>query len=166
SDFTEDMHQEITDLAPDVLAWQPDPEANSIGVTLWHVSRWLDLITVRAIQNRPPEEEQWHTQGWTEKTGYDPRGVGLNGFGAITGYSLAEVKAVPKLTAPDLLGYLDQVSGALQDQLRTISTGTLHQPSPGLDGSRTIYNWVKPILKGCFRHAGEIQALKALQSRI
>jgi len=158
-----EMRNEIETLSKETLSWQPAPESNSIGVTVWHVCRWLDLLAVRAIQNRTQAEEQWFTRGWAEKTGYDPRGIGLNGFGAITGYTWAEVEAIPKLTADDLVTYLDQVVGALQGQLQSLSTETLHQPSPGLGGTRSIYDWLKAILKGWLRHLGEIQTLKAIK---
>ena len=100
-DFAHDVRSEIEDLSPEDLAWQTDPQANSIGVTVWHVSRWLDLLTVRALQNRSPEEEQWHTEGWAAKTGYDPRGIGYRGLGAITGYTWEEVQAIPPLSADE-----------------------------------------------------------------
>src|SRR5262245_47420141 len=102
-DYARDMRREIEGLTPEALAWQPDSQGNSIGVTVWHSSRWLDLVNVRALQNRPQAEEQWFTRGWAEETGYDPRGVGSQGFGAVTGYTWAEVEAIPALPASALL---------------------------------------------------------------
>ncbi len=164
-DFARDMRREIEPLSTEDLSWQPDPQANSIGITVWHVSRWLDLLLVRILQNRPPEEEQWHVQGWAARTGYDPHGIGYQGFGAVTGYTWEEVQAIPALSAGDLLAYLDQASTALHEYLRGLSSETLHQPTLGLKGTRTAYGWVKPVLKGCLGHLGEIQALKAMIAR-
>ena len=160
-----DIRREIEDLPIEALTWQSGPQANSIGVTVWHVSRWLDLIAVRALQNHPAKEEQWHTKGWAAKTGYNPQGIGENGFGAVSGYTWEEVEAIPNLSAAELLTYLDQVTGALRTHLQTMSSETLHQPALGFAGSRTAYDWIKPILKGCLKHLGEIQALKAMQTR-
>jgi hypothetical protein len=80
----------VTGLSRAELAWRPDAQGNSIGVTVWHYSRWLDLLVIRLLKNKPAEEEQWHTQGWMTRTGYDPRGIGFGGLGAITGYTQKE----------------------------------------------------------------------------
>src|SRR5687767_10012777 len=76
-DIARDTRSEIEVLAPEVLNWQPDPDANSIGLTVWHYTRWLDLLSVRVFDNRAQHEEQWFMQGWAHRTGYDPTGHGL-----------------------------------------------------------------------------------------
>jgi hypothetical protein len=122
-------------------------------------------VDARVLHNRPQEDEQWFTRGWKEKTGYDPRGIGYRGFGAITGYSLDEMKRVPEMSANDLLAYLDQVCSTLATSLSVVSTEALHQPASLFNGERTAYQWIKPILKGSLGHVGEIQALKEMQKR-
>jgi|GEM_PF-881924 len=164
-DFASKMRREVGPLTHEELYWQPDAEANSIGVTVWHVSRWLDLLTVRALENRPPDDEQWHTRGWLDKTGYDPRGVGYGGLGAITGYTLEEVAAIPRLSSDDLLAYLDQVCEALREHLLAMPAGALHDIAPGLGGKYTPYDWLKMLMPGCYGHLGEIQALRAMHAR-
>src|SRR5260370_30284396 len=104
-------------LSPTELAWRPDAQGNSIGVTVWHYSRWLDLLVVRFLQNRSAGEEQWHTQGWATRTGYDPRGIGFAGLGAITGYTQEEVAAIPQMSGEELLAYLDQACTVLRQYL-------------------------------------------------
>jgi hypothetical protein len=37
--------------------------------------------------------------------------------------------------------------------------------TPGLDGERTTYSWLRPVIQGCLGHIGEIQTLKTLQTR-
>src|SRR5258708_38802066 len=96
------VRREVEGLSYEELTWQPDAEGNSIANTVWHFSRWLDLLTVRAFENRPPEEELWHTRGWAEKTGYDPRGIGFQGFGALTDYTQEEVAAGAVLGCSEL----------------------------------------------------------------
>ena len=147
------------------MTWQPDTEGNSITITVWHFSRWLDLLTVRALENRPPEEEQWQTRGCAQKTGYDPRGIGYQGFGALTDYTQEEVAAIPVLSADELLTYLDQVCEALRQHLLSLPEEALYQPAMGLGGRRTPYQWIKSILLGSYGHLGEIEALKAMQGR-
>jgi hypothetical protein len=164
-DLARATRREITDLTPEALAWQPDPLANDIGVTVWHMARWLDMLTVQVLQGRPAEEEQWHTRHWAEQTGYDPRGIGYRGLGVITGYTPAEVAAVPRLSAETLLIYLDDTAKALADYLLALPPDALEGQAPGLGGDHTVYDWIKGVLMGAFGHIGEIQAFKALRSR-
>ena len=160
-----DVRAEVAELSSEELSWQPDPEANNIGVTVWHFSRWLDMLAIQALANRPAAEELWQTRGWAARTGYDPRGIGYRGLGLLTGYTQAEVAAVPHLTASQVLEYLEQASGALREQLLALPSGALYQPTPGLGGKRTVYDLLISILTGCFGHVGEIEALKAMRAR-
>ena len=82
------------------LHWRPAREANSIGDTVWHIARWLDLV-VMWLANAAPETQHWIGDGWAARTGYDPRGLGTDGLGAISGYTFSEVEAIPKLAAVD-----------------------------------------------------------------
>jgi hypothetical protein len=163
-DFARGMREEIGELSPEALAWQPRPQSNGIGVTVWHCARWLDVITAQALRGLPADQELWHTQGWAARTGYDPRGHGQAGLGAITGYTWDEVLEIPLLPAADLLAYLDQAAGALAAQLRTLTPEQLQMPAPGFNGRRSVYRWVAPFLQGCFGHLGEVEALKAWQA--
>ena len=176
-DLADDVRHEIEALSAEELAWQPDAQGNSIGVTVWHFSRWLDFLLVRGFLNQPPEAEQWHTRGWCEKNGYDPHGIGYQGWGALTGYTWDEVQAVPTLSVDDLLNYLDQTVLAMSDYILALSSEQLHQPIAGLGGGGpwyaprfggtigTAYQWLKIVIKGGLRHLGEIQAFKAIQTR-
>ena len=134
------------------LRWQPDAEANDIGITLWHCSRWLDVLTVRVLEDRPAEDELWHLRGWRERTGYDPRSIGNRGLGTLTGYTLAEVAAIPAVAADELLAYLDNGCAALRQYLLRLPANEFSQAVPG--GRRTVYEQVASILMGCFGHAG------------
>lgn len=162
--IAERTHSIVASLSRTELAWQADPQANSIGVTVWHYSRWLDLLVIRLLEGRPAEEEQWHTQGWRARTGYDPRGIGFGGFGAITGYTLEEVSLIPEMSAEELLTYLDQACNALHQYLLTLPEESLGKPAPG-QPETTIYELTLVILMGAIEHIGEIEALKALQER-
>lgn len=166
SDLQQSLHEEIGTLSRAELTWQPDAEANNIAVTVWHMARWLDVITTRVLGAQAAEDEQWHTQGWTAQTGYDPRGIGYAGLGAITGYTQAEVAAVPILTAEELVAYVDQTCGLLRERLLALGEGGLYQPSPMSKSGRPAYLTIKTIIQGCFGHVGEIQALKAMRARV
>lgn len=69
------------------------------------------------------------------------------------------------LSVEKLLAYLDQVSYALHQYLLSLPEGALAQPITFVDERATAYAVMKEILLGCFGHLGEIEALKALQTR-
>lgn len=165
-DIARDLRPEIEPLSAGELDWQPGPQTNSIGVTLWHVARGLDFLAARVLRGGAAEEELWHAGGWRERTGYDPRGHGYGGWGVITGYTWEEVEAIPRLTAAESLQYLDEAVTAVTIELARFTSETIRRPAPAvLDGKLTYYQWVKSFYKGFQAHVGEIVALKALMKR-
>lgn len=162
-DLEEELAARLELMSPDELHWQPHPDANSPGVTVWHVARWLDVLATVLLPDPPQREDLWHSRGWAERTGYEPRGVGFLGLGTLTGYSPEEMRAVPKLDADDLHAYLAQAVDALVDELR--STGdAVTEPRPALGASP--FSLVGSTLQGSFGHVGEIDALVALRDRL
>src|SRR6266571_946289 len=159
------IHQAVTGLSVAELTWRPDAEGNSIGVTVWHCSRGLDVLKVQFLEQQQSLAEQWFTQGWARKTAYDPRGIGTGGLGILSGYTQEEVAAIPVLSAEELLAYLDQVSDALCQYLLSLPEGALSHSTMFLGESLTAYQVIREILLGCVGHLGEIEALKALHTR-
>ena len=132
------------------LHWRPARETNSIGDTVWHVARWLDLVGMW-LQHAAPERQHWIADGWAERTSYDPRGLGTDGLGAISGYTFDEVEAIPKLRADELLAYLGAVCDDVIPRLRAAD-----------DAAAQRY---KGVVQGIFGHLGEIAALRTLYER-
>ncbi len=159
------VSRELDGMEVDSLGWHPDQQGNSIGITVWHISRWFDVLNVQVLQGKDALEEIWHQGGWAERTGYDPRGVGSRGFGAITGYTWEQVEAVPSLSARELTDYLSEAGRTLESRLRSMGEDGLHRPAAGSDDGRTAYAWVKSVVWGALGHLGEIQALKAMLAR-
>lgn len=131
------------------LHWRPASEMNSIGDTVWHVARWLDLVAMW-LDNSAPERQHWIADGWAERTGYDPRGTGTDGLGAISGYSFADVEAIPRLRADQLVTYLGAVCDDLLPRLRAAEDATAQR-----------YTGVVHT----FGHLGEIATLGTLYER-
>jgi hypothetical protein len=56
------------------LEWQPDPETNTIALTVWHVCRVLDILKVKILEYQQDDMQLWYARGWASKTNYDPPG--------------------------------------------------------------------------------------------
>jgi hypothetical protein len=158
-----DLGPQVEALSQEQLDWHPRPEGNSIGVTVWHLARGMDLLATRVMRGRPAEDELWHTAGWRDRTGYDPRGVGYGGWGVITGYTWPEVLAIPRLTPAEHVDYLRQAASDLAAEIRSLSEEAASEPASGLmDGKFSYREWVKSFYKGFQAHVGEIMAIKAM----
>jgi hypothetical protein len=144
------LERQLARTTEDALHWRPAPRMNSIGDTVWHIARWIDLVTMW-LANRAPERQHWIADGWAERTGYDPRGTGTDGLGAISGYTFAEVEAIPKLRADQLLEYLRAVCDDVEPRLRVAD-----------DDAANRY---RRVVQGCFGHVGEIGAILTLYDR-
>jgi DinB superfamily len=143
------------------LRWQPHPDSNSVAVTAWHVGRWLDVLGTRAFTGRPAAADLWHLDGWREATAYEPDGLGYLGLGTLTGYTPAEMRAVPVLDAPDLIRYLSRGTDALVDRIGELGGSVTGGPR----AERSPYTTIATTLQGSFGHVGEIDALVALRAR-
>jgi len=159
--------QRVLDALPDEgLYWKPDRESNSIAISLWHMGRILDVFLTRQAQGEPPESECWFREGWAAQSGYDPRGIGQNGWGMLTGYTLAEVAAIPHMSRDQLLGYLDQVYASVTAFLGNITPSRLLEPAAGFEGCYSCYQCIQMALMDNVRHLGEIYALKTRWERL
>ncbi len=103
------LHRVIDGMDEDCLYRTPDPEANSIAVTVWHMARVFDVFLNQHVQGKEATNEVWFSGGWAERTGYDPRGIGRDGWGSVNGYTREEVAAIPHLSREELLDYIDEV---------------------------------------------------------
>ena len=147
------------------LHHQPDPDANSVGVTVWHYTRWFDLLgTVTLVRGRI-EDQHWLRDGWMTRTGYDPRVIGYGGLGLITGYTVAEMRAVPRMAAAELADYHSAAMRSLSAALAREDPRTLAATVAFVDEQPTRFELVFSTLLGATRHLGEIDALLSLFAR-
>lgn len=151
--------------SPEALYWQPDVEANSIGVTIWHYTRWFDFYGTVALVGGDIGDQHWLRDGWMERTGYDPRGIGYGGLGLITGYTVAEMQAVPHLNAADLAAYHGAAMDSMLGALAKDDAASLARPLRVGDAEDSRFEQVLGLILGANRHLGEIDALMSLHSR-
>jgi hypothetical protein len=162
-DLTEELSARLGLVTQEDLTWQPHPDSNGAGVTVWHVARWLDVLGSRAFTGKPAAADCWHQFGWRELTGYEPDGIGYLGLGTLTGYTPQQMRAVPVLDATSLRSYLTQTADRLIEQIAVIGA-RLHQPTA--HSQLTPYQQIAMTLQGSFGHVGEIDTLVALRARL
>lgn len=169
--FSYGLHRTLADLSTETLQWQPDPQANNIAVTVWHICRALDMLKVKIIEDKPVQDQLWYANDWAAKTGYSPAGLGFGGFGNLAGYTLDQVKDVPLLSAGELLEYFDQVYESLCDFLKNMEVDALEEAPPGWPsevgeyGPECIYDLFLMFLMDNREHLGEIKAIRAMWAR-
>ncbi len=149
------VREQLKSLEEDALEWRADDRGNNVRETVWHMARWIDVLA-RILGGAQPSTERWFTDGWAQRTGYDPRGKGDGGLGTMTGYTFQEVLAIPGLTTTDLVRYLESVTGPLAQRLRALPEDE--------DTARAVRR-ATGILQGCLAHLGEIDALLAIRQR-
>ena len=149
------LRRRVKDLDEDALEWRADDRGNNVRETVWHMARWIDVLG-RLATGGQPSTERWFTDGWAARTGYDPRGIGDDGLGVLSGYTFEEVLAIPRLSAAELLEYVDSVVAPLAQFLRSVGED---------EAATTLVRRVTRILQGCFGHIGEIDALLAIRER-
>jgi len=149
------VREQLKGLEEDALEWRADDRGNNVRETVWHMARWIDVLA-RVLAGTQPSTELWFTDGWAQRTGYDPRGIGDDGLGALTGYTFEEVLRIPRLTATDLVRYLESVVAPLAQRLRAL---------PDDEAASRAVRRATGILQGCFAHVGEIDALLAIRER-
>ena len=165
SDNSRRVHDLLDNGPVEMLYWLPDGEGNNIAVTIWHTSRVSDLFLNQHVKGTTAVGELWFASGWAQKTGYDPRGIGTNGWGMLTGYSADEVKAIPRFRVEDLKGYYDEVMAHVRAYLEQTPDEVLDQTAVGYGGKQTNYFWIRHPLFDLTRHVGEMLAIKAMWER-
>ena len=147
------------------IYWKSDPESNNIAITVWHMARIFDVFLIQQAKGESDEEESWFRKGWAEQTGYDPRGIGQNGWGMLTGYTLEEAGSIPELTRKQMLGYLGEVYDTVREYLTNTPIESLLTRSAGFAGRYSQYQCIQMALLDNVRHLGEIYAIKARWDR-
>ena len=159
------LHRVIGEMSDDLLHWTPDPGANSIAITVWHMGRLFDVFLTRQVNGDIAEKECWFSRGWAHKMGYDPRGIGRDGWGSVNGYTAVEVAAIPRFTREQLLAYFDDVHDTVKTYLRNTPIDELQTAASGFDGQYTRYQCIQMALLDNVRHLGEIFSLRAMWDR-
>ncbi len=168
-DFLEDnrrrLHRLFNAISDDCVYWKPDQASNSIAVTVWHMGRILDVFLTRQAKGEPAQQECWFKNGWAKQLEYDPRGIGQQGWGMLTGYTLEEVAQIPRLSRAQMLGYLDDVYDTVREYVANTGIEGLLTPAAGFEGQYSQYQCIQMALLDNVRHLGEIVSIKSRWDR-
>jgi len=159
------LHRVLEAMSDDCLHWKPDPGGNSIAVTVWHIGRLSDVFLTLQVQGKEASDEVWFSNGWAERTGYDPRGIGREGWGSVNDYTQDEVAAIPRLSQEALLRYCDEVADRVSAFLSHTGMEELLQAGPGLESRYSKYQLIQMALMDNVRHLGEVLTLKSMWER-
>lgn len=142
-------------LSPEEMAWQPAPDANSIGWILWHMVRVEDMWIQFFAQFRP---ELWESAGWHEKFGLPTRD---NGFG----HTADQVNNFPRLDWPQFLQYSAAVRAATRTYLNTLTPADLAAVPRERRPEMSLAAIFRQIVGELYQHTGQIAYLRGLQGR-
>lgn len=115
----DNVHAVVTGLDVAQLAYQPGPQANTIGWLVWHLTRVQDDHVSDLPVDGVKREQVWRTQGFARRFGlpFDDAAIGY-------GQSIDEVRSV-HVRAVDLLAYYDATHEATLDVLASIDDDDL-----------------------------------------
>jgi hypothetical protein len=147
----EAVRQDIAQLEPDWLFWQPEPGLNHIGFLLWHLVRDEDQV----LSYLANEEETWRSGHWYERFGMDPKEQG-------TGMDATRLESF-RYELPEFMQYADSVWSRLGPRLGTLSEDDLDRPGwPGSDWN-VGQQLVEGLLGHAWLHLGEIRSIMGLR---
>ena len=150
-------HHAVDRLTPDVLAFRPDPDANSIAWLVWHLTRIQDdhLAGVAGT------EQLWTSAGWYERYGlpFPPSAIGY-------GFSSEEVAAVRVSSGELLTGYHDAVHEHTVGYLRTVTPPDLDRiVDESWDPPVTLGVRVVSVISDNLQHAGQAAYVRGIAER-
>ena len=141
-------------LTPHELMWRPGPEANSIGLILFHGTRSEDTFIQATIQHKTTV---WESEKWYEK-------LGISATDSGAGYSMEQVAAFKTPPLQDLLAYADAVRANTTEYIKELTQSKCDQKVTwGKMGEFTIGALLALVVNHSAQHVGEMSYLRGLQ---
>lgn len=151
------VHAASEGLDPDRLAFRVDPEANSIGWLLWHLTRIQD-DHVAAVAERG---QVWTSAGWADRfrLPFEATDIGY-------GHGSADVAAVRVRSADLLTGYYDAVHAETLGYLQSLTDADLDRVvDESWDPPVTLAVRLVSVLSDDLQHAGQAALLRGVIER-
>jgi hypothetical protein len=143
-------------LSVEQLSTRLDPEANTIGWLVWHLTRVQDDHVAGAFGT----EQVWTSQGWPERFAL-PFDVAEHGYG----HSSEQVAAV-QVEAGLLVGYFDAVHAQTRSLLATVSGDELDRiVDDSYDPPVTLGVRLVSVLEDDLQHVGQAAFIRGVLER-
>ena len=154
---TGSVHAAVEGLSAEDLVWRPDPEANTIGWLVWHLTRIQD-DHLADISDR---EQVWASKDWATRFGL-PKGTVDHGYG----HASEQVAAVRPESADVLLAYHDAVASAIADDLATLDAVALDRIiDERWDPPVTVAVRLVSVVNDAMQHTGQAAYVRGLLER-
>ncbi|WP_127571903.1 mycothiol transferase [Georgenia faecalis] len=141
----EEVHAAADGLSRDELAVRLDPDANSVGWLLWHLTRVQD----DHISDVAGREERWTADGWRARFALPVDGLGY-------GHSSEEVGLVRGFDAELVLAYYDAVHDRTAAFVRGLDDGDLDRVvDEDWDPPVTLAVRLVSVISDCLQHVGQ-----------
>ncbi|MEE6281391.1 mycothiol transferase [Georgenia sunbinii] len=141
------VHRAVDGLGVDDVAVQLDPEANSVGWLLWHLTRVQD----DHVSDVAGDEQRWTAAGWDERFGL-PLPSTDTGYG----HGPDDVAAVSGVPPADLVAYYDAVHERTLAFVRGLTDEDLDRVvDEGWDPPVTLGVRLVSVVDDCLEHAGQ-----------
>ncbi|HSJ43251.1 MAG TPA: DUF664 domain-containing protein [Euzebyales bacterium] len=154
---TGSVHAAVEGLNADDLVWRPDPEANTIGWLIWHLTRIEDDHLADITQRA----QVWTTGDWPASFGL-PEGTMDHGYG----HTSEQVAAVQPESADVLLAYHNAVASAIVDDLATLDAAALDRViDERWDPPVTVAVRLVSVVNDAMQHTGQAAYVRGLLER-
>jgi hypothetical protein len=153
----EEVHAAVEGLSAEQLAFRVDPQANSIGWLVWHLTRVQD----DHVAGVAGTEQVWTAQGFADCFAL-PFPVGAIGYG----HSSDDVAAV-RVESPQLLtDYYDAVAAASLDYIGRLTGADLDRVvDEAWDPPVTLGVRLVSVVDDCAQHAGQAAFVRGVVLR-
>jgi len=155
NEIQEALTKAVDGLSQDDMMRQPQPGANHIAFTLWHMARVEDWFIHYLFQRVP---QVWESGRWHEKTGLsdDPRVIGF-------GYTAEQVAGFPPVALRDLVAYGEAVRAETTAYLRGLEPDKLDEiVTSRFFGEVSIGSLVSHLIVELAQHAGQVAYIRGL----
>ncbi len=146
----------LNEIEPDALTYRVDPDANSVGWLIWHLTRVQDDHLADAFA----DEQVWTAAGWYDRFAlpFDPSATGY-------GHTSADV-ALVQAPATLLLGYLRATHERTIAQLTGITDADLDRVvDTSWDPHVTLGVRLISVIADGLQHAGQAAFVRGIAGR-
>jgi uncharacterized damage-inducible protein DinB len=153
----EAVHEVVEGLSADDLAYRVDPQANSIGWLVWHLTRVQDDHVADVAET----DQVWTANGWADRFGL-PFPPSEHGYG----HSSEEVGQV-RVASPDLLtGYYDDVHEQTVAFVEKVTDeGLARVVDERWDPPVTLAVRLMSVISDDLQHSGQAAFIRGVLSR-